>query len=549
VTGGVLRKASARRPSGQVAVAAVVFVLAFAGAPGVASALTVTGMSPPSGPVGTAVGLTGTGFTGNDAVAFNGIAASAKVNAAGTQLRTVVPAFATSGPVTVADSATGQRASPPAPFGVTAGISVSPSDVWRGGHMTVSGSALSTDKSVPIYASSTRVGSALTDRHGNFKLEVTVPWSVTSGQLQVSAVDPNQGRFLNIVFVLGDWPEFRHDSAHSGVDGFESAIGVANVSKLTRKWLYPTGGAVVSSPAVANGVVYVGSKDGSLYALNAGTGKLLWSYPTGGAITSSPAVANNEVFVYSTGGVFYALRATTGKLIWQRSLGADSNSSPVTSGNNVYVGTHYDGSLDAFNMTTGGMLWNFPTGQPLDSPAVANGLVYVGSQDGHMYAIHASTGVKAWAAATGSIVDSSPALAGGQLYVGTNSGAIYEINSSNGTIAKSTNLDHYPIRTSPAIAGGLVYVGTDSGTEYALSPSTLAVKWKAPLGSPLRSSPAFANGVLYSGGYFHQFGLNPASGATLWNQYMGALIESSPAIANGREYVGSDDQYVYAFGP
>ena len=86
---------------------------------------------------------------------------------------------------------------------------------------------------------------------------------------------------------------------------------------------------------------------------------------------------------------------------------------------------------------------------------------------------------------------------------------------------------------------------------YALSPSTLAVKWQAPIGFSLRSSPALANGVLYIGGgdIWHLFGLNAASGALLWDQYMGADIWSSPAVANGRVYVGSYDQYVYAFGP
>ena len=47
-----------------------------------------------------------------------------------------------------------------------------------------------------------------------------------------------------------------------------------------------------SSPAVANGMVYVGSEDNNVYALNATTGAKLWSYTTGGEVLSSPAVAN-----------------------------------------------------------------------------------------------------------------------------------------------------------------------------------------------------------------------------------------------------------------
>jgi serine/threonine-protein kinase len=56
---------------------------------------------------------------------------------------------------------------------------------------------------------------------------------------------------------------------------------------------------VNSSPAVANGVVYVGSWDNDVYALNAKTGDLLWSYATGAGVDSSPAVANGVVYVGS----------------------------------------------------------------------------------------------------------------------------------------------------------------------------------------------------------------------------------------------------------
>jgi outer membrane protein assembly factor BamB len=57
---------------------------------------------------------------------------------------------------------------------------------------------------------------------------------------------------------------------------------------------------------VANGVVYVGSDDDGLYALNAANGTLLWSYTTGGAVESSPAVANGVVYVGSGDDNLYA---------------------------------------------------------------------------------------------------------------------------------------------------------------------------------------------------------------------------------------------------
>ena len=75
-----------------------------------------------------------------------------------------------------------------------------------------------------------------------------------------------------------------------------------NAATGTKLWNYPMeflGYSLYSSPAVANGVVYVGSYDHNLYALNAQTGALLWSYDTGDVVESSPAIANGVVYVGS----------------------------------------------------------------------------------------------------------------------------------------------------------------------------------------------------------------------------------------------------------
>ena len=96
-----------------------------------------------------------------------------------------------------------------------------------------------------------------------------------------------------------------------------------NASTGAKLWSYTTGDVVRSSPAVANGVVYISSDDEYLYALNASTGALLWSYGPGGAFSvapSSPAVANGVVYfgVWGppVGGTVYALNASTGALLW-----------------------------------------------------------------------------------------------------------------------------------------------------------------------------------------------------------------------------------------
>jgi outer membrane protein assembly factor BamB len=79
--------------------------------------------------------------------------------------------------------------------------------------------------------------------------------------------------------------------------------------------------SLYSSPAVANGVVYVGSEDNNVYALNAKTGAKLWSYSTGSFVESSPAVANGVVYVGSDDGKVYAFGLKQGS----EQAGADSN--------------------------------------------------------------------------------------------------------------------------------------------------------------------------------------------------------------------------------
>jgi|SRR5712691_9012871 len=79
-----------------------------------------------------------------------------------------------------------------------------------------------------------------------------------------------------------------------------------SVPGLRKLWTYTTGDAIVTSPVVAGEVVYIGSEDSHVYALEARTGKKLWSFKTGGAIISSPAVVNGIVYVGSNDRSLYA---------------------------------------------------------------------------------------------------------------------------------------------------------------------------------------------------------------------------------------------------
>jgi outer membrane protein assembly factor BamB len=90
------------------------------------------------------------------------------------------------------------------------------------------------------------------------------------------------------------WDEFHRQNMQRS-NPCENVLNVGNVGSLVLKWTYTTVTGVESSPAVVDGVVYVGSNNGNVYALNASIGALLWSYITRGFVAGSPALSNGVV--------------------------------------------------------------------------------------------------------------------------------------------------------------------------------------------------------------------------------------------------------------
>src|SRR5262249_8678731 len=105
---------------------------------------------------------------------------------------------------------------------------------------------------------------------------------------------------------------FRGNAAHTGV---YDASGPRELKGI--KWKFATGGKVLSSPVADKGVLYFGSDDRNLYAVDAETGVQKWKYATFGPVASTPAVADGVVYFLSYDGKFYAIDAATGKTKWK----------------------------------------------------------------------------------------------------------------------------------------------------------------------------------------------------------------------------------------
>ena len=118
------------------------------------------------------------------------------------------------------------------------------------------------------------------------------------------------GHRIQAQLTVSNWSMLRADPTHSST----AQVGPSN---LTLAWTFTTNGAVISSPTVVDGIVYVGSEDKNIYAIGAWSGNLIWNFTTKDAVESSPAVANGKVYTGGDDGYVYCLNAYTGALIWQ----------------------------------------------------------------------------------------------------------------------------------------------------------------------------------------------------------------------------------------
>ena len=183
----------------------------------------------------------------------------------------------------------------------------------------VSGSGLPAEAAVDLYFDSADLALAVTNSTGAFsKIAIEVPASALPGTHYVTAVARSNGEAAQTTFsVQTNWAEEGFTPKGKRSNPYENLLSPSTVGAIDLHWSYPTGGAVISSPAIANkgGVVYVGSLDDNVYALNATTGAKLWSYPTGSYVDSSPAVANGVVYVGSYDDNVYAFDQQGGLLV------------------------------------------------------------------------------------------------------------------------------------------------------------------------------------------------------------------------------------------
>jgi outer membrane protein assembly factor BamB len=356
-----------------------------------------------------------------------------------------------------------------------------------------------------------------------------------------------------------NWPMFQHDPAHTG----QSSTVLS--SNLKSKWNYSQlTGQYIQGVAVDNEYLYFTVQEpqaNMIYALNTTTGELIWSNSS--AVKNDGSIKSPTVVPTVAEGIVYtasdAYNATTGQLLFNYSSYGGSTS-PVYSNGKIYLGSNYKmmtspSGIIALNAKTGSKIWNFTTkksfylfgGMLYFPPAVADGVVYFFSVDG-AYALNAKTGIQIWHNSAISNEHGSFSLvsvANGQVYINV-LGLLYCLKASSGSVLWTFATGAGDV--CPAVADGYVYAGP-----YALNASTGKMVWNNSLMWTL-SSPAVSNGIVYytncnrtgtvkSPYTLELLGYNASSGEKILQyQLPGEYLSegsTAPAIAEGKLYIAS----------
>jgi outer membrane protein assembly factor BamB len=345
-----------------------------------------------------------------------------------------------------------------------------------------------------------------------------------------------------------NWPMFR---------GGQSLLGKAAGSlpdSLRLLWKFKTGAEIKSSPAIDNGLVFIGSADANVYAVDLENGNKVWAYPTGDAVEATPCVVDGGVFVGSSDGFLYALDANTGELKFKyktdsQILGAANwTRSPDGRSTWVLVGS-YDNILYCVDSANGRLMWKYETDNYINgSPAVGQGIVAFGGCDAKIHIVSLSDGSEIKQIDSGSFIAASAAIFEGRVYVGNYDNVFLSADIASGKIVWKYSGSEYPFFSSPAVDRNVVIFGGRDKRVHCVRRDDGKPVWTFKTLGEVDSSPVICGDKVVVGsedGRLYMIRLS--DGGKVWSYEIGQPVTSSPAVANGTVIVGSDDSYLYAF--
>lgn len=309
-------------------------------------------------------------------------------------------------------------------------------------------------------------------------------------------------------------------------------------------------------PAIIDNTLYVGSTSHHITAIDRIHGKKLWRSEVRGPVYGGIAVQDGTLYFGDGKGYVYAMDAAKGAELWHYETGSDIMCTPIVSGSLVYL-TTMSGHLLAVDRVTGAKRFQTPrrtsTGEftirGSSSPVQWKNLIIAGFADGSIAAFDMSTGAVVWEKSISNLsqpiqdVDSTPLLIGDTVVAGSVDGNLYAFRADTGVTQWAV-----PVGTPNDILyqeGTLYVVG--QGSLYAMSPSSGTTLWKQSLETQEASAPAKLRELIFAistnqKGYW----LNATDGQVIHKRFMGKGSFSKPVVVGNTLYLLTNSGNLYA---
>ena len=347
----------------------------------------------------------------------------------------------------------------------------------------------------------------------------------------------------------GEWPTYHGSYALDGL----AAQAPPDAPEML--WRYKAGVRIQATPLVADGRIYVATTKGGLIALGP-DGTELWKVQLGkDGVNASPIYVERTILLGTDAGTLYAVDAATGKEKWTYVVGDSIHGSATRAAlgggrTGIAVVSQSDGSIHGVDLATGKMEWKTPGVERCDgSPSSLGGRLVLGSCASalHIFDV-AKAGEKSTDVDLGgdSQVAGGVAMVGNFAFAGTRNGKVVAADVAGVKLLWSNDEGKKESFATPAVDDRRVVTGAQDGKIRALDRTTGATLWTYDAKeSP--TSPVIAGNRVVVGAGGTLLILNAGVGTKVWSAAIADEL-SSPAVVNGVIYVGADDGTVSAWG-
>ncbi|SEH58004.1 Outer membrane protein assembly factor BamB, contains PQQ-like beta-propeller repeat [Halopenitus malekzadehii] len=292
--------------------------------------------------------------------------------------------------------------------------------------------------------------------------------------------------------------------------GLVHAVG----PKGRHQWTQRTGATslgIHGTPAIVDGIAYIGGYDGDLYAFDVGTGEQVWrtsrmAFDGAIAIGSSPAYWDGVLYVvveYNNppAGTLWAVDADTGRPLWSddRLWGMPHPSVSIDPEHERLITASNDGVCYCWEFPSLAFEWSFQTGAEIKGTIPQyEGRAFVGSWDGNFHCLDTATGEGLWSFETGQIIMSNPGIDPdtGIVYMGSDDEHVHALDMETGDVVWSRDVGGHVIG-SVTVTADAVLVGSYDRNLYALEKDTGEIRWTVPNNGHVTSAAVPHDGRIY----------------------------------------------------